>query len=397
MSLDEATLVADVRSRLFAPSGETRTIGAELELIPIVAATKAPTPIIDPDGPSLATVVGRAASAGGWEESRPAGKVPSWNVPGGSRISFEPGGQIEISSAPSDSCSALIASLQRTARLLAAAAGDEITLLFVGADPYNDASATRLQLDSDRYVRMDRYLEARGEFGIRMMRQSAALQISVEHGPRPLERWALLNAVAPYLVAVFANSPRYAGEDTGHASYRAHFWRELDGTRTGIPFDALDPARRYADFALDAGALRAENGTGEFHSFRSLLDEPSLTIDDWHFHLSTLFPEVRPKEYFEIRSPDTMDPEYLAAPLAFVAGIVYDDVASAAALDLLARPDGIDLRAAGLDGLHDPRIQGRAAELVRISMDGADRLPNDYLTADDRRIAAMWLDDRVRK
>jgi glutamate--cysteine ligase len=321
---------------------------------------------------------------------------PCWTTGDGSRVSFEPGGQIEISSAPQSSCSVLIDSLQLVSEQLTdAARKDHIELLATGTDPYNDIASVPLQLQSERYVRMTRYLNARGEFGARMMRQTAALQISVEHGSKPLDRWRLLNAMAPYLVAIFANSPRYAGRDTGHASYRAHFWRELDASRTGLPFDNSDPCSRYAKFALEAGALRAEDGAGEKHSFRSLLRDDELTYDDWLFHLSTLFPEIRPKEYFEIRSPDVIAPRDVAAPLVFVAGLVYDDRAASAALPLLGEPGEDLLRTAGRAGLRDRALRSAAAELVSLAMEGASRLPRDYLSADHLAHAEKWLRSRV--
>jgi glutamate--cysteine ligase len=395
MSLDEAALVADVRSRLFAPSTSALTIGAELEVIPVVAATKLPVRIDAARGPSLSQLV-RDTGDSDWTEISGAGGAPSWNLPDGSRISFEPGGQIEISSSPQESLSDLVTSLQATVRRLATVAkAMGIELLFAGADPYNDISVVPLQLTSDRYVRMTRYFEARGEFGIRMMRQTAALQISIEHGQYPIERWTLLNALAPYFIAIFANSRRYAGRDTGHASYRSHFWRELDRSRTGIAFDRIAPPQAYADFALDAGALRADNGRGEFHKFRSLLRNPRLELEDWHFHLSTLFPEIRPKAYFEIRSADTISPENLIAPLAFVAGLVYDEAGARAATSLLGAPDASLLVIAGREGLRNPELKSRAAQLVTVSTDGMSRLPTKYLTPQHRAQATEWLTRRV--
>jgi len=371
------------------------TIGAELELIPVLATTKLPVPVRSNTGPSLSATISRCAALNGWSDAG-MNPAPSWTTEDGSRISFEPGGQIEISSAPHVSCSELIRSLQRTAGQLAAAArSDGAELLTLGTDPYNDISAVPLQLESERYTLMTRYLDARGDCGVRMMRQTAALQISVEHGPKPFERWRLLNALAPYLVAIFANSSRYAGRHTGHASYRAHLWRELDESRTGLPFDALDPASRYAEFSLDAGALRAENGLGEKHAFRSRLSDDELVYDDWLFHLSTLFPEVRPKEYFEIRSPDTIAVEDVAAPLVFVAGLVYNARAAERALALLGDPNEALLRTAGKDGLGNGAIHSIATELVRLAIEGGGRLPSSYLTAEHHAQAAGWLRSRV--
>lgn len=396
MSLEEAAIVADIQSRLFAASSPARIIGVELELIPVNGETKLPIPVESTEGISLTALIRRTAARNEWSEECPDQGSPCWILPGGSRISFEPGGQIEISSEPHSSCSDLIDSLQRiVAELSADAVRLGIQLISAGVDPYNDITRAPLQLQSERYVRMTRYLEARGELGVRMMRQTAALQISVEHGPSPLERWAFLNALAPYIIALFANSSRYAGRDSGHASYRAHFWRELDPSRTGTPFDATDAVRRYAAFALEAGAIRAENGAGEFHAFRSLLGEASLTMEDWEFHLSTLFPEIRPKEYFEIRSADTIAATDLSAPLVFIAGLVYDESSNRDALACVGVPEEALLRVAGREGLSNERIRSCATELARIALEGASRFPADYLAVRHRVHAAEWLAHRL--
>jgi len=400
VSLDEASLVLDVASRLFASSANPNalTVGAELELLPMIGRTHEPPLIHGGKGPSLADCIRRALPAGEWHEVMTDSGAPSWNLPDATRISFEPGGQIEISSRAYTSCSALIAFLNETAdRLSTAAKREGIELLSIGIDPYNDVASVPLQLHSDRYVRMTRYFEARGDSGTRMMRQTAALQISVDHGMRPLARWQLLNALAPFVVALFANSSRYRDADTDHQSYRAHLWRTLDRSRTGIPFDGKDPPRRYAEFALNAGSLRGWADAGEFHTFRSHLDLHDAVMDDWNFHLSTLFPEVRPKEYFELRSADTIDPSDVAAPLVFITGLVYHAPSARAAIAIAGAPDEALLERAGRAGLTNPEIRSRAAKLVDLSLEGAHALGNDYITSEDRSHAAAWLERRLRQ
>src|SRR4051812_16731802 len=125
MSLDEATLLEDVRARLFAPSSSARTIGAELELIPIHAASHAAVRIDGADSPCSAKFVRRVGRREGWEEISGVSSPPSWKLSDGARISFEPGGQIEVSSAPQSSCSQLITSLQRIVSMLSDAAHED--------------------------------------------------------------------------------------------------------------------------------------------------------------------------------------------------------------------------------------------------------------------------------
>jgi len=254
-----------------------------------------------------------------------------------------------------------------------------IELLARGVDPYNDIDAVPLQLRRDRYTGMTRYFDSIGPSGVQMMRQTAALQINLERGADPKSRWRLLNSLAPIVVALFANSRQYAGKRTEWASYRAQLWRTLDPSRTGIIYDETAHVERYLGFALDAVAMRSSPNGLPFRSFREWIPDPAVGKEDWLFHLSTLFPEVRPKEFFELRSADTIDSASLAAPVVFVTGLVYDEESSHRANELIGAPSEKLLERAGRLGLTDPEIRRIASRLVVLALDGGRRLGGDYL------------------
>jgi glutamate--cysteine ligase len=347
---------------------------------------------------STADILSRLGKREGWREQSVENDPPSWGLDDGANISFEPGGQIEISSAPHASASSVLnatQSLVATIRQAMTSAG--IELLARGVDPYNGIDAVPLQLHRDRYTRMTRFFDSIGPSGVRMMRQTAAVQINVERGDRPEKRWVLLNALAPYLVALFANSRAYAEKSTEHASYRAHLWRTLDVSRTGLPCDAADPAARYFAFALDAKAMRSSDGTKPWVSFRDWMRSADLGEDDWLFHLSTLFPEVRPKEFFEIRSPDAIDSDRLAAPLVFVLGLVYDEESASAAAKLVGVPSERLLERAGRMGLGNPEIAKALPGLVELALSGAARLGKDYLSAANVSTARQFFENALRR
>lgn len=374
-------------------------IGAELELIPFDAVTHRPVPIVanGQGGTGSLDVVRGIGNRAGWVEI-PAGEdPPSWSLPDGGRVSFEPGGQIELSSAPSASASALIRDLQCTAQLLTgtfASAGVELEAF--GVDPYNDIAEVALQLHRPRYERMTRYFESIGPSGIRMMRQTASLQINIDAGSAPFDRWNLLNALAPYVTAIFANSSRYAGAVTPYRSYRAQIWRTLDAGRTGLPVNTADPVGAYLDFALAAGAMM-RGDTGCYDCFEALADRGDVSLDDWELHLSTLFPEVRPRRYFELRSADAIAPEYLAAPIALVAGLVYDDDVSRCASEMLAREDPPSLEVAARDGLANPQIREMSIRLTDLALTGCESLGDTYISAGDVESAARFFDRYTRQ
>jgi glutamate--cysteine ligase len=270
-----------------------------------------------------------------------------------------------------------------------------IDLLASGVDPYNDIGAVPLQLHRERYVGMTHYFESIGPSGVRMMRQTAALQINVERGPEPLTRWLLLNAITPAVVALFSNSESYAGRKSNHASYRAHLWRTLDDSRTGIAYDEADPVRRYLDFALGAFAMRSGNQTRPYQTFRQWMRGGDIGLDDWQFHLSTLFPEVRPKDYFELRSADTIEVESLAAPVLFVTALIYDRASSQRAFEIVGTPNPDLLELAGIKGVAHPALRRMARALADIALDGAESLGRDYLSAQDVESAAAYFDHKL--
>ena len=386
MSLTEAGLLDDIRRRFFSPqgSGAPHTVGVELELIPVLASTRLPALPRAEAGQSTATVLSQLGIREGWLEQSVENDPPSWTLADGTHISFEPGGQIEISSAPLATASGAIRGTQSLVAIIRAAMHRAaIELIACGIDPRNGIEVVPLQLHRDRYARMTRFFDAIGPSGVRMMRQTAAVQINVERGRSPVARWTLLNSLAPYIVALFANSRRYAGRRTEYASYRAHLWRTLDPSRTGLPCDSTDPAARYLAFALDAKAMRSGDGTRPWLTFRDWMRSESVSDDDWQFHLSTLFPEVRPKEFFEIRSADAIDSDHLAAPVVLVTGIVYDEESASIASQLMPSPSEQLLERAGRLGLADPEIHRVVFRLTELALSGAKRLGPQYIAEGD--------------
>lgn len=389
--LARADLLDDLRTHAFAlgrAPGPLR-IGAEVELIPVSIHTGAQVPIVAADGPSTLPLLRCFGARHGWTEQASPYGVPQFELPDGGVVSYEPGGQIELSAAAFPSATALVRALRGTVLPLVAAARDVgIELLSVGVEPRNGIERVPMQLPGRRYVRQTRFMESICTGGTRMMRQTAAMQVSLDFGAEPLAAWRVLNAMAPYVTAIFANSPVYRGEPTGHRSYRARIWRELDGGRTGC-FACDDPVGEYLDFALAAPGLLLGDDE-RFRPFAEWNARGCATPDDWRAHLTTLFPEVRPKGFAEVRSADAVAPEWYAAPLVLLAGIVHHPPTLRAAAELLGAPDPALLHAAGRDGLSDPRIAAVARDLAELALAGAAALPGFFAGAELDEAAAFF-------
>jgi glutamate--cysteine ligase len=374
----------------FTPAESDRLIGAEVELLAYDDETNAPIRLLE-GKQNLIGLLRTHANVLGWTEGAGYGNVPKFETADRAVVSFEPGGQLEISSRAYRSGSALASMLRETVqRVRNTLAPSGIRLDTIGIDPFHDARSIPQQLPVPRYRAMTDYFERIGPYGIRMMRQTAAIQVSVDRGSHPAARWRLLNDLAPYLIAIFANSPRYQDRETGHQSYRAHCWRMLDASRTGVFADDADPAGAYARFALSAGdMLRTdEHGAWRAHGLWPMDAESEVA---WENHLTTLFPEIRPRGHFEVRSCDAIAPEWYVVPIVLICGLAYDE-RSAHEASLLTNGGAELLGRAGESALHDASIARTARDLFQLGLRGAARLGNAHFDTEDLGVARAFYD-----
>ncbi|HEY7145639.1 MAG TPA: ergothioneine biosynthesis glutamate--cysteine ligase EgtA [Streptosporangiaceae bacterium] len=280
------------------------------------------------------------------------------SLPGNGRLTVEPGGQVELSSAPAAVGDCVAAACRDLAAMRAALRPAGLTLVGHGIDPYRPPSRV---LDLPRYAAMEAFFDRGGHWGRLMMCSTASVQVCVDAGQDRQGqagyryRWRLLHAIGPILVATFANSPLRAGRPTGWKSTRQLVWARLDPTRTRAPAgaepaaagrpgadpDRLDPRGEWARYALDAKVMCVRRD-GSRHwtapagmTFRDWLrggGERRPTGADLDYHLSTLFPPVRPQGHLEVRVIDAQPADGWIVPAALVAALADDPVAADTAM-----------------------------------------------------------------
>lgn len=269
-------------------------------------------------------------------------------LPGGSRLTREPGGQVEISSATAPSLGACVEAMTADLAVLRRAT-DRAGLVLVGQglDPYRTPPRV---LDHPRYRAMEDFFDREGPWGRTMMLRTAALQVNLDCGDDSAtvtghrHRWALAHRIGPVLVAAFANSPLHQGRPTGWLSTRQATWARMDPGRTRHPRHHPDPGTAWAGYALDArllcirqpGGQRGDWAAPPGLTFRGWLRgaHPGLrrpTRGDLDYHLSTLFPPVRPRGWLELRMIDAQDGDGWIVPTAVAAALMDDPVAADAA------------------------------------------------------------------
>lgn len=355
--------------------GPPQLIGAELEWLLADAANSVVPP----------TLSDIAAALGDHAPSVVSPASPARPLAGGSTVSIEPGGQVELSSAPypdsTSLCAALAADATALAQLLDAAG---LALQDWATDEFRPALR---QLSSPRYCAMEKVFDRVGPFGRLMMCSTAAVQVNVDAGSPGAEmaaRWALLHEAGPALVAAFARSPRLHGAPAGNwASQRMRTWLELDPERTTPPpIDDHDPVGAYARWALDVPLLCVRRSTGEWSApadasfadwvegrLDSVIARPP-TPADLDYHLSTLFPPVRAKGYFEIRYLDAQPGTTWQVPVGLLDALLSDASTVDSAREIAAPTTG-RWRDAARYGLADPELRRSATALLGL---GARRL-----------------------
>jgi len=330
-----------------------------------------------------------------------------------SRLTVEPGGQVEFSGAPHARLSDVEHELRRyLARLGEVAEGHGLAFVAAGFDPLRSLKEQRW-FPKMRYEVMRPYLAARGERAWDMMTRTCAIQTNLDYGePTDLAKKFLVgNRLAPVVTAMFANSPFEGGRPSGYKSTRAAAWLRTDPDRAGLAPPALSDDFGPADYVayvlgvpmifaqregrylggvagLPFGEFLARGGGGL-----------SPVFGDWADHLTTVFTDARLKQHVELRGADCNGPEMTLALQALWKGLLYDGAALDGALRLAPRlgagdahalrervaRDGLAARHAGVDVLR------LAREAVALASDGLARVAPDethYLDVLRERVVA---------
>ncbi|MCX5373851.1 MULTISPECIES: ergothioneine biosynthesis glutamate--cysteine ligase EgtA [unclassified Streptomyces] len=338
-ALTEAEVEALVRGICFK-TGPPRTVGVEVEWL--VHELREPRLPVTPERLEAAYAALRT-------------------LPLSSPLTVEPGGQLELSSPPAASlmeCVGIVSADLTAVRAVLAEQG--LALSGHGTDPWR---TPRRFLHEPRYDAMEACLDRTGPAGRAMMCTSASVQVCLDAGyeePGPLghgRRWLLSHTLGAVLVAAFANSPLLGGAPTGWRSTRQLLWTEIGAGRAGGPPLDGDPRAAWARHVLDAPVMCVRRDSGPWEvpdrlTFRQWTRTGAPTREDLDYHLTTLFPPVRPRGHLELRMIDAQpgDDGWIV-PLA-VTTALFDDPEAAESVYRAVKP--LAERARPLPAPHNP-------------------------------------------
>jgi glutamate--cysteine ligase len=382
-------LVAFLRAGEKPP--EEWRVGTEHEKIGLHGADRSPIDYAGDRG--IGKLLERIADRAGWEPISEDGNIIALQRDGAS-ITLEPGGQLELSGAPLRTIFETCAEFHDHLELVRAVSEPlDIVWLGLGIHPIHSVEELP-RMPKERYRIMRRYLPTRGSRGLIMMFTTATVQANLDYESEAdmVDKVRTSLAVSPIVSAIFANSSLSDGKANGFVSRRMHAWTDTDPDRCGmlpIAFESDFGYRRYVDWALDVPMFFVAR-EGRFEpaydmTFRQFLENgrggERATLADFDRHLTTLFPEVRVKQFIEVRCADAVPPGLTCSLPALWKGILYDAKARAAAANLVdanqaereAASEAVSRQGLAARYAGQP-VLGLARELVAIAHSGLERI-----------------------
>ncbi len=258
----------------------------------------------------------------------------------GASITLEPGGQFELSGAPLATIHETYAETrQHFEELSIINDALHINFLCTGFQPKWQRDDIPW-MPKSRYAIMRQYMPQVGQYGLDMMTRTATIQANLDFSDEEDMRRKMRIGLClqPLVTALYASSPFVDGKPSGFLSTRAAIWLDTDVQRTGIPACVFQDDFGFDDWTewlLDVPMYfimregQYVDCSGE--SFRDFLQGtlPQRmgeypTMDDWELHSSTAFPDVRLKQFIEMRGAAGGDLAWITSLPALWKGLIYD-------------------------------------------------------------------------
>ena len=316
----------------------------------------------------------------------------------GASISLEPGGQLELSGTPLENLHQTCKETGQHLKIMKEVmSGLGLSMVGVGYDPKWARSDISF-MPKGRYEIMKNYMPKVGQLGLDMMLRTCTIQVNLDFSSEKdmVEKFQISMALQSVATALFANSPFIEGKPSGYLSSRAMVWTDTDPYRTGVPeivFDSNFGYESWLNYVLEvpmyfvyrdgkyidvAGNSFVDFMEGKLKGFEGQYP----TIKDWEDHITVAFPEVRLKQYLEMRGADGGPWNIICALPALWVGLLYDAQSQSDALSL-AKPlmdanileEGrVSAATFALNGkIGNVSIDKLASDMLDISRDGLKR------------------------
>jgi len=325
-------------------------------------------------------------------------------------VTLEPGGQLELSGAPLQTIHQTCDETTQYHKLVRNISEElGIGFLTLGFQPKWQREDIHW-MPKARYAVMRDYMPRVGDAGLDMMLRTTTVQANLDFASETdmARKMRISLCLQPLITAMYAASPFEEGKPSSFLSRRAACWLDTDPHRTGIlkcAFEDNFGFEAYTQWALDAPmyfVMRNDQyidcSGSSFRDFMrgtlSQLPGEYPDMNDWEVHLSTLFPDVRLKQYLEMRGADAGAWPWICSLPALWKGLLYDQQAEDAAWNFIAdwSFDEVNAlrQAVPRTALHTPFRQSSVLQLcqqvLEISQAGLQRLNQKNSVGDDESI-----------
>lgn len=346
----------------------------------------------------IKTILNKIAEEEDWEKINEGNNLIGLKHKSGSSISLEPGGQFELSGAPLRNLHMTCNEAGLHLNLIRKISNElDFVMLGLGFDPISKRDQINW-MPKNRYEIMKNHMPKVGNLGIDMMIRTCTIQVNLDYSDEMdmVKKFKTSLALQPIATALFSNSPFIEGKISNYSSLRAYTWTDTDSKRSGFPDIVFSKDFGYEAwteyllsvpmyFVYDKGTYHNAAGKSFAKFLNGKLDgfEGKFpTMSDWEDHVTVAFPEVRLKQYLEMRGADGGPWNRICALPAFWVGLLYDEKSLDEAFHVakkfmnvpLLEESRISAAKFGLNGIiGSSKIINVAKDLLNISYEGLKR------------------------
>ncbi len=267
-------------------------------------------------------------------------KVPDFT------ITLEPAAQLEISIRPVTSVRAAeeiyLDFLSHMDPILSGMGHEMIT---AGCQPVSKVEELTL-IPKKRYTIMNDHFKSTGTGGMEMMRGTSSMQVSIDYSSEKDFSRKIRAAYyyGPVLKLLTDNSGSFQGLVLDTKLKRTDIWRRTDPVRCGILpgiFSDNYGFADYTDFIGHVPPIFLKHGTDleltGFSTVEEIFADREMDEELREHVLSMVFPDVRLKQYLEIRFADSVPPPFVNAYSALIKGLLYSEAGLESAAEQIRR------------------------------------------------------------
>jgi len=251
----------------------------------------------------------------------------------GSTVTLEPGAQLELSTQHTST----LAEMEQTYKnfvydLLPWLHDQQQLLIALGYQPYSKIEDIPF-IPKQRYVFMSDYLIQKNKYALNMMKGTASTQLTLDYLNEEdyIKKFQVACYLSPLLAILTDNSPIFEGQRYKKHALRTKIWLHCDDDRCGIIPHAFDDDfcyDTYARYIIERPPIfitrEGQLCNTEDQPFKAIFDPEECTDKELEQVLTMFFPDVRTKQFIEIRTADSIPYPLNFAYLALLKGLLYD-------------------------------------------------------------------------